>query len=449
MGKLFGTDGIRGLADSFLTPEFADKTATAIISAMKKLHITEDNFKILIGEDTRESSSKLSMAMAKSFQKSGADVYLLGVAPTPAVAMLTKSKHFDLGVMISASHNLFQYNGIKISDKNGHKLSDEIELCIEDFIFNGNITDEKSAQTGTITHSPELLDDYCTYIKNSKNMKIKKAKIVLDCANGSAVATVHKIFKDISNDIIVINNEPNGKNINDKCGSTELDSLIKTIKDEKADFGFAFDGDADRCLCVDRFGGIIDGDHMIAAVAKYYKYNNQLKNNAIAVTKLSNMALEKYLAEHDIKVYYSTEYGDRYVSEKMAEKNLVIGGERAGHIILSDKLETGDGQLTALTLLSAMSDLADFDKILSSYVDFPQISINLTATEKQKDLIKSNIELKDFIEENSKKNNLRCIVRPSGTEPLVRILVEAADEQNAKDTAEILADRCLEIFRRQ
>ena len=430
MGNFFGTDGVRGIANKELTCELAIKIGKAAAKVL-----TENNHhkaKILIGKDTRISSDMLESALLAGICSLGAEGISLGVVPTPAVAHLVKKYGADAGIMISASHNSFEFNGIKLFDKNGYKLPDETEHKIErlimenDFESSGKIIGK---DLGIITKCTTAVDDYLDYICSTVcNNLNKNLKIAVDCANGSASVTARKLFKKLNIKADILFDNPNGININDNCGSTHLENLKKYITDNNYDIGIAFDGDADRCLAVDETGNIIDGDNILAICGKALKQNGKLKNNTLVATIMSNMGLKVFCKENDID-FSETKVGDRYVLERMLKENYLIGGEQSGHIIFLEHSTTGDGQLTAVQLLSVLSGT---NKKVSELKikKYPQKSSEILIESSQKGLLSKNKNINKYIAETTKKldSKGRIVLRESGTEPKIRIMFEHEDE---------------------
>lgn len=439
MGQLFGTDGIRGVANKDLTPELALKTAKATAFVLnKKLN---KKAKVIIGSDTRVSAAMLIDAMSAGFCSAGADVYKLGIIPTPAIPVLLKHFDADIGVMISASHNPSKYNGIKLFDKNGFKLPDSVEEEIESGILGGVIIDGENV--GRVFEINDCADIYADKVKDYADASFnKKFKILVDCANGASSVCAEKIFSKINAEFVYLNRDYDGYNINKSCGSIYVEDLAKEVLKQGADLGIAFDGDADRCLICDDKGRVLDGDRIIAAIALDLKASGKLNNNKIAVTTMSNMGFLKYMTNHGIN-YELTRVGDRYVLEEMLRSGLSIGGEQSGHIILLDRNSTGDGEMTAVAFLEVV---AKSGRKASEYYDdvvfFPQISVNIKADAEMKSALTCN---EKFVNAVEKKRAVlgdrgRIIVRPSGTEPLVRIMVEGESEAEVK---EISADLVL------
>ncbi len=426
MGQYFGTDGIRGKANETLTVQ----TAFAVGSYLGYLFSKESKGRILIGRDTRISSTMFEAAITAGATAAGCDVYTLKVAPTPAIAYLVKSEGFDCGVMISASHNPYYDNGIKVFDKNGSKLSasieDEIERYIDgemsvDFVCDGKI--------GQAFDYSEGLDNYLNWMASLFDFDCQKKRIVIDCANGSAVATAEKMLNRLHCDVITLHNDPDGININTECGSTHPAHLQKAVIESGADVGFAFDGDADRLIAVDEFGNLIDGDKILYACGLHLKKYHGLNKNSIVTTVMSNLGLYKALEKEDIN-FIQTQVGDKYVYEQMLLQDVKLGGEQSGHIIFKDHATTGDGLLTALKLLEVMADTGQSLASLTEPVAiFPQLLKNVRVNDKQ--AVMEDASLKEIIRklEEELHGNGRILVRPSGTEPLVRVMVEAQSEE--------------------
>lgn len=426
LGRLFGTDGIRGIANADLSCELALKTARATAQVLMKKSTKKP--KVIIGADTRASGDMLTMAMASGFASAGAEVVLLGVVPTPAVSYLVKLYKADIGVVISASHNPAKYNGIKLFNGEGYKLADEIEDEIENLIFSGDANVHETP--GFIIKKSDAVQDYVEYLlKSANSTRLDGLKVVIDCANGASSDTVNFLFNELGAIVEIINNEPNGLNINKGCGSTHIDVISKAVIEHKADIGISFDGDADRCLAVDENGEILDGDRIIAALAIEMKNKGKLKKNTVVVTTLSNMGFTKTMRDNGIEVL-ATRVGDRYVLEEMIKEGLSLGGEQSGHVILLDTNTTGDGQLTALSLLSLLKHTKQKASYITNLVKpFPQIQTNIKADKGQKSFLAEDIIFNSEVSKaaNELGNNGRVLVRPSGTEPLVRIMVEGTE----------------------
>ena len=436
MGKYFGTDGVRGAANEGLTADLAYKIGLSASDVLINNMDIRKKPKVIIGRDTRISGSMFESAIAAGICAGGCDAILCGVVPTPAVAYLVKKYRFDAGVMISASHNHAFDNGVKIFNSQGYKLSDELEEKIEFLIDNIHEAELKTGECiGEVTRDGKLIESYINHVSEINKIIDTKhnVRVLIDCANGSASETAAKIFDGEKVSYSIINSDPNGLNINDKCGSTHLDGLIKRMKMGGFDIGFAFDGDADRCLAVDETGEIIDGDKIICVLAENMRKENKLKNNSVAVTKLSNMGLHKFCESRGINVE-QTDVGDRFVLERMLEKDINIGGEQSGHIIVSDYATTGDGQITAVLVLDILrkSGGKKASEIFGVMKSYPQVMINVKvgANEKKKEIMSDETvleavaKIKDLLDGNG-----RVLLRPSGTEPLIRIMIEGEEQE--------------------
>lgn len=441
MGRLFGTDGARGVANSELTPELAMNIGRAAACVLTK---ENKRAKILIGKDTRQSSDMLEAALAAGLCSVGADVLILGVVPTPAVAYLVKKYECDAGVMISASHNPCEFNGIKIFRGTGYKLPDEIENRIEAIILDG--AEEPpvkiGGEVGKIAYCESAVNDYVSHILECKQADFTGMKIAFDCANGSSSATAEKLFSSLGIDGVYSANEPDGVNINAGCGSTHLESLQSLVKANGCELGFAFDGDADRMLAVDENGNTVDGDKIIAICAKYMKEEGTLKNDTAVVTVMSNMGFFKFCDENSIHCE-KTAVGDRYVLENMLKNGYNIGGEQSGHIIFLDHSTTGDGQLSALMLLNVIKNTGKSLSALAAQMQvYPQVLVNVTVTAEGKAAYASDEVIKAKIEETETKlgDDGRVLVRFSGTEPLIRVMLEGKELDVITSFANEIAD---------
>ncbi|MGI6248434.1 MAG: phosphoglucosamine mutase [Acutalibacteraceae bacterium] len=442
MGRLFGTDGVRGVANSELTCELSMKIGRA--AAMVLAGEIGTKPKVLIGMDTRASSEMLEAAITAGLCSVGVDVLLLGVLPTPAVAFLVKKYGYDAGIMISASHNPFEYNGIKIFQSEGYKLPDQLEEKIERIILDDTAVPPAivGEGVGRVSTSEMPIFDYIEHITSAAETSFEGMKIALDCANGAASITAPELFMRLGAECLVIHNEPNGVNINSGCGSTHLDSLKAFVLENGCMAGFAFDGDADRLLAVDEKGNVVDGDKIIAICSKGLKTAGKLRKNTAVVTVMSNMGFFKFCEEQEINCE-TTKVGDRYVLEKMLEDNLSIGGEQSGHVIFLDYATTGDGQLTAVKLLEVMKKtgkrLSDLASIMQVY---PQVLINVKVSNMGKVRYSSDNEIQKAISEAERilGDDGRVLVRVSGTEPLVRVMLEGKDEALISELAEEIAE---------
>lgn len=450
MGRLFGTDGVRGVAITELTCEMAINIgrATAIILTKKAHH----KAKIFIGRDTRISSSVLEAALISGICSVGADAVDLGVVPTPAVAYLIKKNNADAGIVISASHNSMEFNGIKVFAGSGYKLSDDIEEEIEALILD---TPEKMNEyitgginLGSISYDKNAEWDYVRYLMKTTDINLKGLKIAVDCANGAAFSTAEKLFSGLGATVYLINFEPNGININDKCGSTFMEGISRFVVENKCHAGIALDGDADRCLAVDEKGTVIDGDKLIAIFAKDMSEKGILKKNTAVVTVMTNLGFTHFAKNNNINMI-TTKVGDRYIIEQMLAGGYNLGGEQSGHIIFHDYATTGDGQLTAVQLLSILKNSEKKFSTLASLMDrYPQVMINVTITQKWKEIWKNDSEIETIIDVNQKKlgSNGRILVRESGTEPLIRVMIEGKRfdliNKMALQIADKIKERC-------
>ena len=432
MKKLFGTDGIRGKAGEILTPFLATKIAMAFGEIINK-----NTGKILVGKDTRRSGYMIENAIVSGLTAVGFDVIQIGPMPTPAVAFLTEDMRCDGGIMISASHNPYYDNGIKFFDSEGNKLSEEIEKKIEKRFFENNCELKTEKEIGKSKRIYDVIGRYIVHIKSSfpKHLNLNGYRIVIDTANGAAYKVAPTIFSELGADVITINNEPNGFNINQNAGAMHPEILSNKVKEYRADIGFALDGDADRLVVVDENGEIIDGDKLLGALAFYLHNQNKLKNNAIAVTVMSNGALEKFLNEKGIKVYRSA-VGDKYVLEVMKKYDLNFGGEQSGHIIFSDYAKTGDGLVSALQCMAYLLQSGKkASEAFNLFELYPQVQTNINVKEK---IPLENIEGSKEMLNSIEKEGYRHLVRYSGTENKLRMLIEGQDIKKAKELLEKL-----------
>lgn len=428
--KLFGTDGIRGIANiEPMTAETALKLGRAAAYVFKQ---DERPHRFLIGKDTRLSGYLLETAMASGICSMGDDVLLVGPLPTPAIAFITRSLRADAGIVISASHNPYEYNGIKFFFHNGYKLPDAVEKKIEDLVFSGEIDSIRpTAQAiGKAFRIDDAAGRYVEFAKSSlpKGMDFGHLRIVIDCANGATYKVAPTVFKELGAELIVIGDEPNGTNINKDCGSLYPENLIMKVRELKADIGFAFDGDGDRVIAVAENGELLDGDHVLAICGVFMKEQGLLQGNTIVTTVMANMGLDEILREHSIEIV-KTKVGDRYVMESMGESGANLGGEQSGHIIFKDFNTTGDGLITALQLVRIMVEkkqsISELAKILFK---FPQYIQNIKVAKKTPlEGISEIMEKKDRVEKTLGKTG-RLLLRYSGTEPMVRIMIESRQE---------------------
>ena len=453
MRKYFGTDGIRRIANTELSPELVYKVAKAGAYVLSK-H-TDKAPTILIGRDTRLSGTLIESAMVAGFLSYGANVKLLGVMPTPAVAYLTRKLKADASVVISASHNTFEFNGIKYFSNKGMKIPDELEEEIEEVMESGKL-DELTAvkdKIGVSEVRTDLLDEYVYFFRKRFDDNIEKYnrpnfKVVIDTANGATYQVADKVFKTLGINHVIINNHPDGININDRCGSTHLEMLKEYVVKNKMSLGIAYDGDGDRCLAVDENGEELDGDKILAIIANYLKPQGKLAKDTIVATVMSNLGLNKY-AEANKLNFVQTKVGDRYVLEEMLKNGYNLGGEQSGHVILLDYNPTGDGILTSLMLIQALLERGKKSSELGNLVQkYPQVLINAKVDSNKKYDYEKNSEIKSAIEKVEKEfsGNGRVLIRPSGTEPLVRVMIEGKDikviEKRAREIADLIEEKC-------
>ena len=442
MGRLFGTDGVRGVANSELTPELAFKLGKAgahVLSRDKERPV------VIIGKDTRLSGDMLEDALSAGILAVGGNVIKVGVLPTPAIAHLVKVYQADAGVVISASHNPFEYNGIKFFNGDGFKLDDSIENEIEDIILrdidvNSHITGDMLGRC--LEADDDAEEKYAEFLKSTIDVDIKGIKLVLDCANGAAYSVAEKVYSELGADITVIGNEPNGVNINDGCGSTQPEKLQEEVVKQGAFMGLAYDGDADRLIAVDEKGRIIDGDKLICICAKMMKDRKQLAGDIVTATVMSNIGFHKYINGMGCSVEV-TGVGDRYVLESMLKTGSRIGGEQSGHIIFLNHTTTGDGILSSLQLLQAVLLSGRKPSELSDEIEiFPQVLRNARVKNENKSIFMDDSEIKDAVAKVEKEieGSGRLLIRPSGTEPLVRVMLEGQDVAHITQLAEGLAD---------
>lgn len=430
MGKYFGTDGYRGKANDTLRLDYALKIGRYLGYYYGK----NRHARILIGKDTRQSSSMYEMALAAGASASGATVYLLGVCPTPSVSYLIRKENFDCGIMVSASHNPYYDNGIKLFNGEGKKMDPEVEEAIELYFESDEelpyATEDK---IGKVLNFEDGLQLYISWLREMNPLDLSGMKIALDLANGSATTTAQECLNEMGATLEVIHSEPNGININDHCGSTHPEELQQLMKEGNYDVGFAFDGDADRLIAVDEEGNLVNGDYILHICGKHMLAKGKLKDNAVVTTVMANLGLYKSFEKNGI---YSvqTAVGDKYVFESMEANDYKIGGEQSGHIIFKDYENTGDGLFTALQLLAVMIDeKASLKKLGEDLFIYPQLLVNLRV--KDKEAVLKDPEVNQVIDEvaNELGNEGRILVRPSGTEPLLRVMVEAKSDELCHD----------------
>ena len=441
MGRLFGTDGVRGVANSELTPELAFNLGKAGAYVLSK---DAERPVFLIGKDTRISGDMLEDALSAGILAMGGNVIKVGVLPTPAIAYLVRHYKADAGIVISASHNPFEYNGIKFFNGDGFKLDDDLEDEIEDIILrnidvNSHITGDRLGRC--LEADDDALWLYADFLKRTIDVRLEGMKIAIDCANGAAYKVAEKVFSDLGAEVTVIGNVPNGTNINDRCGSTHPEQLQKLVKDMGADIGLAFDGDADRLIAVDERGEVIDGDRVIYICAKMLKECGELKENKVTVTVMSNLGFHKACKELGVDIDV-TQVGDRYVLEQMLKSGVVIGGEQSGHIIFLNHTTTGDGILSALQLLKAIKLMGKKPSELAEMMSiYPQVLKNAAIRNENKKKYMNNPEIAAEIKrmEELMAGEGRVLIRPSGTEPLVRVMLEGNDIEQITALAQNLA----------
>ena len=440
MRKYFGTDGVRGVANKELTCDLAYKLGRA---GGYVLTNNEYKVKVVVGKDTRQSGDMLEAALIAGLMSVGCDVITVGVIPTPGVAYLTRKYGAECGVVISASHNPMEDNGIKFFNKDGFKL-DEIELKIEEYIDNM----EKIAynpignEVGVRIHKHTAAQDYVDYLKSIVDTDLTGLKVVLDCANGAAYKVAPEVFRELGAEVIAMNVTPDGENINHKCGSTHPEGLQKAVVEHNADLGLAYDGDADRLIAVDETGTIVDGDHIMILGAVYLKKQNKLANDTLVVTTMSNIGLHVAAKEYGIDLAI-TDVGDRYVIEEMKKSGHNLGGEQSGHMIFLDYNTTGDGTLSSLIVSKIVKEdgktLSEQSALMTTY---PQVLINVDVRNEVKNKFMENDEIRTEIEKLEKlmAGTGRVLIRPSGTQPLVRVMLEGKDEGQIRELAQELAD---------
>ncbi len=449
MGRLFGTDGVRGVANKELTPELAfnlGKAGTYVLKAKNKRPV------VVIGKDTRISGDMLESALEAGILAVGGNVIKLGVIPTPAVAYLARYYNADAGIVISASHNTFEYNGIKFFNGDGYKLDDILEEKIEDLIIssvdvNSHITGELVGRC--LEGSEDAADLYIKHLLETVDFRLDGVKVALDCANGASYEIAPRVYKALGAEVSVMGNNPDGININGGCGSTHPEKLGELVKKTGSDIGLAFDGDADRLIVVDENGNAIDGDRVIAICARMLKEEGRLAENKVTATVMSNIGFHKAMESSGIEVDV-TGVGDRYVLEKMLKTGCVIGGEQSGHIIFKEHTTTGDGVLSSLQFMKALKISGKTPSELAGEIEiFPQVLVNAKINNDYK---KTYMEDPDVVQaikevETILSGNGRVLIRPSGTEPLVRVMLEGNDETQLYELAHKLAGLIEEKFR--
>ncbi len=454
MRKYFGTDGIRRIANTELSPDLVYKVAKAGAYILSK-H-TDHTPIILIGRDTRISGSLIESAMVAGFLSYGANVKLLGVIPTPAVAYLTRKLNADASVVISASHNTYEFNGIKYFSNKGMKIPDKLEEEIEEVMDSGKLNELTAIndKIGVSEYCLDLIEEYVYFFRKTFDdsmeslLRDNKDFIVgIDTANGATYSVAEKVFKVLGIPYKIINNHPDGININENCGSTHLEGLKKFVVENKLSLGIAYDGDGDRCLAVDENGNEIDGDKLLAIISNSLRKKGKLNKDTIVATVMSNLGLNKYARDNGLELL-QTKVGDRYVLEEMLKDGFNLGGEQSGHIILLDYNPTGDGILTSLMLIQSILEENKKASELGSMVKlYPQVLINAKVNSEKKYDYDKDSEIKEAIEKLEKEfaGNGRVLIRPSGTEPLVRVMIEGEDQEyitkKAKEIAKLIEEK--------
>ena len=444
MRKYFGTDGIRGIAGESLTADLSFKVGKAL---GKLLTEKKEHPKVVIGRDTRISCDMIEQALTAGLTSTGVNVMTVGTIPTPAIAYLTKTIETDSGIMISASHNPYQDNGIKIFGPDGFKLTDEEELEIESLIDNSEqIKNASFEKIGKVYSGNELTQKYVQHIKQSISGDLSNIKIALDCANGATTGVAPFIFGDLEADIETIGCQPNGININDNVGSTKIETISEFVKENNVDVGFAFDGDGDRVLAVDAKGHVVDGDKIMFILAKHLKEQGELKDNMVVSTVMSNIGFYKAIEENGLQSV-KTAVGDRYVVEEMRNNNYSLGGEQSGHIVLMNYATTGDGILTAVKLADIIKTSGKSLEELASEVNiYPQKLVNIKVVDKKTAMEDSEILAECEKVEKELEGNGRILLRASGTENLIRVMVEASSDELTDKYCEQVAKIVREKF---
>lgn len=441
MSKLFGTDGIRGIVNDDLTVDLAEKLGSSVTRVLKSVY-KKDKLKFIIGGDTRISREMLSLSLISGVISEGSDIIDVGVMPTPAISYLTTLLNCDGAFIISASHNPSKYNGIKVLDNNGYKLTESLEEKVEELLLDNNYSYKGIINNcGTLTKLDKPEELYVNHLLSTID-NISNMKVLVDAANGASYKTSEMLFSKLNIDYKIINNNPDGLNINENAGSTHIDNLSKLVVKDNYDLGIAYDGDADRCIMVDSLGNIIDGDYILAICGLYLKNNNKLTNNTLVGTVMSNLGLVKFCENNNIN-FTSTKVGDKYVLESMLENNYILGGEQSGHIIFKEYANTGDGELTSIQVLNVLSKMnTTLTNIKDIMTKYPQVMINVDVTKEFKNTYKDNTNINSLIEDITKKldGDGRVLVRASGTENLIRVMIEGSNIDTITEYANILAD---------
>ena len=440
MSRLFGTDGVRGLANQDLTCELAFKLGQA---GAYVLTMAKHKPRILIGRDTRVSGDMLEAALLAGICSVGAEAVVLGVLPTPAIAYLTRHYGADAGVVISASHNSMEYNGIKFFDGRGYKLPDALEERIEAIILDGAeiLPAPVGMEMGRRVRVRNAVKDYVSFLKKTMDTDLKGLKVALDCANGAAYEAAPLVFEALGAEVFTIYHTPDGTNINEHCGSTHPETLQGYVLEMGADAGLAFDGDADRLIAVDEHGNLVDGDQILAICGMHMMQKGRLRQNTVVCTVMSNLGLDMALRQADCNIE-KTKVGDRYVLEKMLEAGYNLGGEQSGHLIFLDHNTTGDGILTALQMLSVMKERgAAMSELAAQMRKLPQVLVNAKVSEDKKHAYGEDPQIQKEIADIEAKFTEagRVLIRPSGTEPMVRVMIEGTDQREIEERAVGLA----------
>lgn len=445
MSKMFGTDGIRGIANQDLTSTFSKNLGIAIATVLGE---EQSNNKIVIGRDTRISGKRIVDDLIAGLTSVGINIIDLGIIPTPAVSYLVTKYQALAGIMVSASHNPSEYNGIKIFDYKGYKISNDEEDKIEKKYKTIEKTVMHNYQPGTILTNYNPLEDYVEYLKNACSIKINNLKIGIDCANGAAYQTADLLFKKLKCQPYIINNTPNGTNINKNCGATHIETLAKYVKENNLDCGIAYDGDADRCIMVDNTGEPVDGDNLLAILAQDLQKEGKLSQTTLVGTIMSNLGLQEFCQKNNI-TFKKTKVGDRNIIEEMCKNNYNLGGEPSGHIIYKNYSNTSDGELASLKILEIMQKNNQSLKELASVMTkYPQVLINIKVNNNQKNNILNHPKIIELINQTEAKlyPNGRLLVRKSGTEPLIRIMVEGTEQDQIEKCANDLAQKITELL---
>jgi phosphoglucosamine mutase len=438
VGKLFGTDGVRGLANGDLTPELALAVAGAAARVLVA-HDASHRPVAVVGRDPRASGEMLEAAVVAGLTSAGADVLLVGVLPTPAVAFLTASYGADVGVVLSASHNPMPDNGIKLFAAGGLKLPDEIEAEIEADVENGTDTRPIGAAIGRLRRADDALERYGAHLLGAQPTRLDGLHVVVDCANGAASAVAPEIYRGAGAQVTTIAAAPDGLNINDGVGSTHLEGLMAAVVESGADLGIAHDGDADRCLAIDATGAVVDGDQLLAICALALKQDGNLRDDTVVATVMSNLGFHHAMRDAGVEVL-TTAVGDRYVLEALRAKDLSLGGEQSGHIVFADAATTGDGLLTALHLMARVVSTGRPLSDLAAVVHrLPQTLVNVTVGDRDAVAVSPEVAAAVRVAEAELGDDGRVLLRPSGTEQLVRVMVEAETQERADEVAQRLA----------